>query len=171
MPEEALAAYDGALELNPHRAAAHVNKGSMFASLGRLDEAVAEIDVAGHLAPNGAGQGTARAGAILWQHDTEGARSRFHHMVGQVTGCIPFHTAEMEAVALCGLSQPAEAGQFLRGALPFGPPSDYRAARDLRAAGRPAPAGHQPAADHHRAVNPKGTQQRHLLSAVGGRCP
>lgn len=88
MPEEALAAYDGALELNPHRAAAHVNKGSMFASLGRLDEAVAEIDVAGHLAPNGAGQGTARAGAILWQHDTEGARSRFHHMVSQVTGCI-----------------------------------------------------------------------------------
>jgi hypothetical protein len=35
-----------------------------------------------------------------------------------VTGCTPFHAAELEAIALCGLGQPGDAERHLLDAAP-----------------------------------------------------
>ena len=123
--EEALAACDRAIELDLNDAAAHVNAGITLASLGRTEKALARLDAAERLAPDAAGEGTAWAGAILWhQRDGEVARARFARVPGRVTGCTPFRTAEMEAIALCALGQPAEAEQLLRDALARRVPGD-----------------------------------------------
>jgi tetratricopeptide (TPR) repeat protein len=117
--EDALAAYDQAIALDPGSAAAHENKGIFLAATGSLKEALAELDAAQHLAPNGAGEGATWAGAIMWhQQDAAGARERFRSVAGRVTGCTPFRTAEMEAIALCGLGQPDAAKQHLLATVP-----------------------------------------------------
>ena len=48
-----------------------------------------------------------------------GPRDPFALVKGRVTGCTPFHTAELEAIALCGLGQPDDAEQHLRAAIPL----------------------------------------------------
>jgi tetratricopeptide (TPR) repeat protein len=133
--EDALAAYDHAITLDPGDAMAHENKGVALAMMGSLNEALAELDTASHLAPNGAGEGTAWAGAILWrQRDAAGAHDRFASVAGRVTGCTPFRTAEMEAVAFCGLGHAESAEQHLLAALPSwttGDRADPRTIYDL----------------------------------------
>jgi tetratricopeptide (TPR) repeat protein len=117
--EEAMTAYDQALTLDPDYAYAHIDRGIALTVTGDFGQALVEFDTAGRLAPGGAGEGRVWAGAILWHRaDPAGARDRFALVQGRVTGCTPFHTAEMEAVALCGLDRPNDAEQHLRRALP-----------------------------------------------------
>jgi hypothetical protein len=75
------------------------------------------------------------AGAILWhKRDVAGARDRFAHVEGRVTGCTPFRTAEIEALALCELGQADRAEHHLRDVLPVCNPADLsepRAVYDL----------------------------------------
>ena len=61
----------------------------------------------------------------MWhQQDTAGAQERFMRVAGRVTGCTPFHAAEMEAIALCGLGQADAAEQHLLAAVPRRVPGD-----------------------------------------------
>jgi tetratricopeptide (TPR) repeat protein len=123
--EEALAAYDQALALDPDNAVIHENRGIILAVTGDLDAALADLDTPDRLNPAGSGEGRTWAGAILWhRRDAAAARDRFAHVDGRVTGCTPFHAAEMEAIALCGLGQPDNAEQHLLSAVP------HRAAGD-----------------------------------------
>ena len=187
--EEALAAYDRALGLDPNNAAAHKGRGQVLSSLGQYAEAqaafnlalaldpgyptllsnvsgvarvaasdqalthenqgialavagdlsgaLAEFDAAEHLTPDGAGKGQTWAGAIFWhRRNPAAARERFAMVQGRVTGCTPFHTAELEAIALCGLGRPGNAEQHLRRALPqraAGDAAEPRAIYDLLA--------------------------------------
>ena len=59
--EDALAAFNQALVLDPGLAAAHENKGIALAVIGDFDGALAELDAAGRLAPTGAGEGGRRS--------------------------------------------------------------------------------------------------------------
>jgi tetratricopeptide (TPR) repeat protein len=130
--EDALAAYDQALALNPGLATALENKGVALAVIGDYDQALAELDTAGRLEPTGAGEGRTWAGAILWhRRDAAGARDRFALIQGRVTGCTPFHTAEIEALALCGLGQPDIAERHLLDALPLRTPGDRAEPRTI----------------------------------------
>jgi len=118
--EDALAAYDQAVALNPDDATAHENRGIFLTATSNLDAALAEFDVADRLNPAGSGDGLTWAGAIRWHlRDAAAARNRFAHVAGRVTGCTPFHTAEAEAIALCGLGQPDNAEQHLLSAVPY----------------------------------------------------
>jgi hypothetical protein len=84
-----------------------------------LDQALAEFDTAERLDPAGAGEGKTWAGAMLWhRRDTTAARDRFARVGGRVTGCTPFHTAKLQAIALCGLGQPDTAEEYILEALP-----------------------------------------------------
>jgi tetratricopeptide (TPR) repeat protein len=125
--EDALAAYDHTLGLgvDPGIGEFHESKGIVLAAMGRLDAAMAELDTAERLAPNRGGEGRTWAAAILWhRRDADRARARFARVAGRVTGCTAFHTAEMEAVALCGLGEADQAEQRLLDALPLQAPGD-----------------------------------------------
>ena len=123
--EEALAACDQALTLVPGSFVAHETKGIALAATGSLEEALGELDTAQHLWPDGCGEGRAWAGSILWhQRDAAGAQGQFESVVGRVTGCTPFRTAEIEAIALCGLGQADAAEQRMLAALPRRAPAD-----------------------------------------------
>jgi tetratricopeptide (TPR) repeat protein len=128
-PEDAAAAYYQSVILDPDRI--HPKEGINLALLGDLDHALDELNIAEQLEPAGAGESRAWAGAILWHRgDTSGARDCFARVEGTVTGCTPFRSAEMEAVALCGLGRPDDAEQQLLSALPLRTPedrADYRA--------------------------------------------
>jgi tetratricopeptide (TPR) repeat protein len=116
--EEALVACEQALALDPDDATAHENEGIVLAAIGDLDQALAQFDAADRLAPDGVGEGRTWAGAILWhRRDQARARDRFALVKGRVTGCTPFRTAEMEAIALCGLGRPDDAKEHLLDAL------------------------------------------------------
>ncbi len=129
---DALAAYNQAITLNPRYAKAHKNRGILLVRMRDLDGALAELDSAEHLAPNEVGQGITWAAAILWHKgDAAAARERFARVKGHVTRCTPFRTAEMEAVALCGLGEPAEAAQRLLAASPQRLPGDRVDHREL----------------------------------------
>jgi hypothetical protein len=68
----------------------------------------------------------------LWhQGDSVRTRDRFARVQGRVGGCTAFRTAEMEAVALCGLGQPDEAERRLLGSLPWRTPGDLAEPRGL----------------------------------------
>lgn len=130
--EEALAAYDDAIALVPGEFGPHHNRGILLAEMGQLDDALTELDHAEALDPDWAGESSAWAGAILWhQRDSAGARDRFARGQGRVGGCTPFRTAEMEAVALCGLGRPDEAERRLLDALPRRAPGDLTEPRGL----------------------------------------
>jgi tetratricopeptide (TPR) repeat protein len=135
--EEALAAYDQALVLDPDYTDAHENRGIFLAVVGDLDGALADFDAADRLNPAGSGEGRTWAGAILWhRRDAAAARGRFARVGGRVTGCTPFHTSEMEAIALCGLGQPDNAEQHLLSAVPHrhaGDRAEPRAIYDMLA--------------------------------------
>lgn len=122
--EEAVHAYDQALAQAPADADAHNNQGIALVVTGDLDGALDEFNAADRLDPAGSGEGRTWAGAILWHRRDNAARDRFANVVGKVTGCTPFHTAEIEAIALCGLGLPDTAHQHLLAALP------QRVARD-----------------------------------------
>ena len=123
--EDALAANQQAFAIDPGLASAHENQGIALAAIGDLDQALAEFDTADRLAPDGVGEGRTWAGAILWhRRDLAGAYHRFGLVKGRVKGCTPFHTAEMEAIALCGLGQPDDAEQNLRAAVSTRTPGD-----------------------------------------------
>ena len=116
--EDALTAYDRAIALNPNMPGRHENKGIVLAVTGHLDRALAEFDTSDRLDPIRSGAGRAWAGAILWhRRDATAARDRFAHVRGRVRGCTPFHTAALEAIALCGLGQPDSAEQHLLSAV------------------------------------------------------
>ena len=116
--EAALDALDHALALDPACAPAHGNKGITLAATGDFGGALAEFDAAECLEPDGGGEGRTWAGAILWhQHEPDKARGKFARVAGRVTGCTPFRTAEMEALALCGLGEAANAERHLADAL------------------------------------------------------
>jgi tetratricopeptide (TPR) repeat protein len=143
--EDELADCDRAIAADPGNAKAHSNRGKaltefgphhnrgiLLAEMGELDDALAELDRAEGLDPDWAGEGSAWAGAILWhQRDSAGARDRFARVQNRVGGCTPFRTAEMEAVALCGLGQPDEAEQRLLGSLPSRTTGDLAEPRGL----------------------------------------
>jgi hypothetical protein len=61
---ETLAAYDDAIALVPGESGPHHNRGILLAEMGELDGALAELDHAEGLDPDGAGEGRAWAGAI-----------------------------------------------------------------------------------------------------------
>lgn len=129
--EEALAAHDQALKWCPG-ALAYENKGIALAVLGYLEPALAQFDAADRLDPEGAGEGRTWAGAILWHlKDPAGARLRFAHVKDRVSGRTPFHTAEMEAIALCGLGQADDAEEHLLNALPMRIPGDVAEPRKI----------------------------------------
>jgi hypothetical protein len=104
----------------------------LLAEMGELDAALTELDHAERIDPDWAGEGVAWAGAILW-HQREGAaaRDRFMRVRGRVGGCTVFRTAEMEAVALCGLGQPDDAETHLLRYLPRRTPGDLAEPRGL----------------------------------------
>jgi tetratricopeptide (TPR) repeat protein len=141
--DDALAAYDQAIAADqviaddPGSAFVHENKGILLVVTGDLDGALAELDTADRLNPAGSGEGRTWAGAILWhRRDAIAARDRFERVTGRVTGCTPFRTAEMEAVALCGLGQPDAAERNLVKAVSQradGDQSESRAIYDLLA--------------------------------------
>jgi tetratricopeptide (TPR) repeat protein len=114
---DAIAAYEEALDLSPGDATAHVQAGIAFAALGYPELALAQFGDAEQCEPQGAGQARTWSGAVLWHlGDVVGARRRFEFVQGQVTGCSPFRSAELEAIALCGLGQPYEAEKHLHAA-------------------------------------------------------
>jgi len=130
--EDALVANQQALAIDPGLASAYENLGIALASIGNLDQALAEFDTADRLAPDGVGEGKTWAGAILWhRRDLAGAYHRFRLVKGRVKGCTPFHTAEMEAIALCGLGQPDDAEQHLRAAVSMRTPGDQAAPQTI----------------------------------------
>jgi len=130
--EDALAAFDQALALDPDNGRTHESKGITLAVIGNFDQALAEFDTAGRLAPTGAGEGRAWAGAILWhRRDAAGARDQFALVKSRVTGCTPFRTAEMEALALCGLGQPDDVEKRLLDAMHLRAPGDRAGPRPI----------------------------------------
>ena len=123
--EDALAAYEQALHLHPGDAAAYEKTGIALAVLGYPELALAQFNDAEHVEPQGTTEGKTWAGAVLWHlRDTVGARRRFASVSDRMAGCISFRTAEMEAIALCGLGQPDEAEKHLLDAIPFRTPGD-----------------------------------------------
>jgi hypothetical protein len=71
------------------------------------------------LAPAQVGEGWIWAGAILWhRREVTAARDRFASFDGSRAARTPFRTAELEALALCGLGQADRAEQHFRNALP-----------------------------------------------------
>jgi tetratricopeptide (TPR) repeat protein len=123
--DDALTAYEKALSIDASNASAHENKGILLTITGCLDDALAELDTADALAPHGAGEGNAWAAAILWhRHNQSAARQRFTRVIGRVINTTPFRTAEIEAIALCGMSQADKAVESLREALPLRAPCD-----------------------------------------------
>jgi hypothetical protein len=104
---------------------------------GQLDMALAEFDISSRLAPTGAGEGAAWAGAILRHRgDAPGADRWFARVEGRVSGCTPFRTAEMEAIALCARGRSIEAEALLLEAAALRIPGDRgepRAIYDLLA--------------------------------------
>ena len=130
--EEAAAAFDQAVAGPLHDASAHENRGICLAAVGALESALAELDEAAALEPDGVGEARTWAGAILWhQGKPDLARKRFERVVGRVTGCTPFRTAEMEAIALCGLGNPIQAEQHLLEATHLCVPGDANEPRQL----------------------------------------
>ena len=122
--EEAMAAFDQALQRCPGTVA-HENKGIALSALGYLDLALAEFDAAERLEPEGAGEARTWAGAILWHlKDLTAARDKFAFVKGRVSGRTPFRTAEIEAIALCGIGQSDAAERYLLDALPLQGPGD-----------------------------------------------
>lgn len=129
---EAIAAYDDAIALVPREFGPHLGRGILLAEQGDLDEALTELDCAEGIDPDWAGEGSAWAGAILWhRRETAGARDRFARVLGRVGGCTVFRTAEMEALALCGLGQPEDAARHLLRYLPRRAPGDRTEPRGL----------------------------------------
>jgi tetratricopeptide (TPR) repeat protein len=123
--EDALAAYDRSIALDPGVSTVHGNKGILLTLTGRLDDALAELNSADRLSTDGAGEANVWAGSILWHRgDPAGARERFARVLDRVTGCTPLITAEMEAIALCGLGRLPEAEERLRAAVPQRVPAD-----------------------------------------------
>jgi hypothetical protein len=87
--------------------------------MGELDGALAELDTAERLTPDSTGEGIAWAGTIWWhRRDIAKAREKFARVSGRVTGTTLFRTAELEAIALCGLGQADKAERHLLEALP-----------------------------------------------------
>ena len=130
--EDALTASKRALDLDSDNPSAHENLGIALAAIGDLGQALNEFDAADRLRPNGMGEANTWAGAILWHQREPGrARDRFALVKGRVNGCTPFHTAEMEAVALCGLGQPDEAEQHLVAAISMRTEGDKSAPRAI----------------------------------------
>jgi tetratricopeptide (TPR) repeat protein len=122
---DALAAYDEAAALAPLNAAVLEHKGIVLAATGDLDRALAEFDSARRMNPNGAGEGSAWAGAILWHRcEPVQARDHFKLVEGRVGRSAPFHMAELEAIALCGVGQPDRAEQHLRSVIHRRSPGD-----------------------------------------------
>jgi hypothetical protein len=71
-------------------------------------------------------------GAILWhKRDAARARERFASVEGRAAGSSPFHIAEIEALALCGLNQAERAEQRLLETLPLRAPGDEAESRGL----------------------------------------
>ncbi len=129
---DALAAYDAAIALVPREFGPHLNRGILLAEMGELDAALTELDHAEGLDPDWAGEGSAWAGAIRWhRRDSVGARDRFARVQGRVGGCTVFRTAEMEALALCGLGQPEAAEKHLLRCLARRTPGDLTEPRGL----------------------------------------
>ena len=62
--EEALAAFDRALDLNPNGGAAHTNRGNVLSSLGRYEQALTAYDRALDLNPNNAAAHTNRGNVL-----------------------------------------------------------------------------------------------------------
>jgi tetratricopeptide (TPR) repeat protein len=130
--EDALAAYDRVIALQPELGYPHENKGVALAIIGEFDRALAEFEAANRLDPTGAGEGKAWAGAVLWRlREPARAREFFAQVEGRITGCTPFYSAEMEAVALCGLGQPDRAEQRLLDAVHRWVPVDRLDSRGL----------------------------------------
>jgi hypothetical protein len=97
-----------------------------------LDAALVEFDIAWRLSPSDAGEGEAWAGAILWhQRVVERSLARFARVAGKVAGRTPFQTAELEAVAFCGIGEVDRAEQHLLNAMPLRIPSDRYQASGL----------------------------------------
>lgn len=118
--QDALAAYELVLHLRPGHAATQEKAGIALAVLGYPELALAQFNDAEHGEPQGVGEGMAWAGAILWHlRDASGAQRRFVSVKDRVVGCTQFRTAEMEAIALCGLGQPDEAEKHLLDATPL----------------------------------------------------
>jgi tetratricopeptide (TPR) repeat protein len=117
--EEALVTLDKVITLAPDDVSGHVNKGIVLTVMGDLDGAFAEFDIVDRLDSDGEGEAWVWTGAILWHKGEEvKARDQFARVKGHVRGCPPFETAELEAVALCGLGQADTAERHLLEALP-----------------------------------------------------
>jgi tetratricopeptide (TPR) repeat protein len=122
---EALAALNWAVSLAPRSPGLRTNKALALVAVGDLDRALAEVDMARNASPTEEGEGNSLAGAILWHRgDMVTARDRFSLVKGRVTGCTPFRTAELEAIALCALGQPDKAHRHLLAAVPLRVPGD-----------------------------------------------
>jgi tetratricopeptide (TPR) repeat protein len=122
---EALAALNWAVSLAPRSPGLRTNKALALVAVGDLDRALAEVDMARNASPTEEGEGNSLAGAILWHRgDMVMARDRFSLVKGRVTGCTPFRTAELEAIALCALGQPDKAHRHLLAAVPLRVPGD-----------------------------------------------
>jgi tetratricopeptide (TPR) repeat protein len=128
----ALAAYDDAITLVPGEFGPHLNRGILLAEMGELEDALTELDTAEGIDPDWAGEGNAWAGAILWhRRESAAARDRFARVQGRVGGCTLFRTAEMEAVALCGLGKAEDAERHLSDGSPRRSPGDVTDLRGL----------------------------------------
>jgi tetratricopeptide (TPR) repeat protein len=130
---DALEAYDRAIALDPDNDSAHGNKGIALAALGDLDDALSELEAAERLASDDMnGEISIWIGAILWhKRDAARARERFASVEGRAAGSSPFHIAEIEALALCGLNQAERAEQRLLETLPLRAPGDEAESRGL----------------------------------------
>jgi hypothetical protein len=70
-------------------------------------------------------------GLALTALGSAGARERFARVQGRVTGCTAFRTAELEALAICGLGQPEDAEKHPLRYLPRRTPGDLTEPRGL----------------------------------------
>lgn len=116
--EEAIAAFDSAIVLDPGNEFLHFNKGSMLFGLGKLDEAIPSLMEAARLQPDDALGAQALLGIIKWPTHSEKAREYFAAAVASPgTGFGPITKALYRAIALSGLGCTADAQRELELAL------------------------------------------------------
>ena len=123
--EESFRELDRAIELEPANGRLYEAKGIVLAITGNLDGALLLFESARQSEQNSnLGEGNTWAGAILWhRNDPAAAQTLFSQVKGNITDA-PFGTAELEAIAYCGLGFPEKGEQRLRGAVPLRAPGD-----------------------------------------------
>ncbi len=116
----ALGAYDQAIALAPDNASMHFNKGNLLFAIGRVEEAIPELEQVVRWRPDDVLGARVLLGAIAWPADQDAARGHFAAAISSPGALLtPFTKAKYRAVALAGLGRVSDAERELETALPL----------------------------------------------------